>query len=97
MNVDAHHCDTTVQDYFIEDLDVNILSIHEKNRWPRTGHLEECKISNMMNVPVPEKFNDTEMMYVTRKSYIPIWKNLNPDLVIFKLERIVLKMIHNLK
>ena len=61
IDIDAHHCDA-VQDFFLEDLDVNILSIHEKNKWPRTGNLvNESNISNIMNIPVSENFNDSEM------------------------------------
>ena len=83
IDIDAHHCDA-VQDFFLKDLDVNIVSIHEKNRWPRTGHLEECKKSNLINVPVPENFNDTEMMYVTENIVCPFGQNLKPDLVILQ-------------
>ena len=60
------------------------MSIHEKDRWPRTGHLEECKKSNLINIPVPEKFNDTEMMYVTENLVYPFGQNLKPDLVILQ-------------
>ena len=42
IDIDAHHCDA-VQDHFINDNHVDVISIHEKNRWPRTGHLEDCK------------------------------------------------------
>ena len=60
VDIDAHHCDA-VQDHFINDPSVTIVSIHEKNRWPRTGNLEDCNISNIMNIPVPENLNDNEM------------------------------------
>ena len=83
IDIDAHHCDA-VQDYFVNDINVNIISIHEKNRWPRTGHLEECKIPNLINVPVPENFNDTEMMYLVENLICPFGQNLNPDIVIIQ-------------
>ena len=81
IDIDAHHCDA-VQDHFINDKNVNVISIHENNRWPRTGHLEDCKISNLMNIPVPEKFNDGEMKLIVDDLIYPFGKALNPDLVI---------------
>ena len=81
IDIDAHHCDA-VEDHFINDKNVNVISIHEKNRWPRTGHLEDCNIPNIMNVPVPEKFNDNEIKFVVDNLIYPYGKTLNPDLVI---------------
>ena len=83
IDIDAHHCDA-VQDHFIDDKNVNIISIHEKNRWPRTGHLEDCKIPNVMNIPVPEKFNDDEIKFIIDSLIYPYGKSLNPDLVIIQ-------------
>ena len=34
VDLDAHHCDG-VQDVFSENNNVSIISIHEKNRWPK--------------------------------------------------------------
>ena len=59
-----------------------IISIHEKNRWPRTGHLEDCNIPNIINIPVPENLNDDEMKFIVENLIYPFGQNLNPDLVI---------------
>ena len=83
VDIDAHHCDA-VQDHFINDPSVTIVSIHEKNRWPRTGNLEDCNISNVMNIPVPENLNDNEMTYIIDNLVLVYGKNLNPDLVIIQ-------------
>ena len=63
---------------------MTIVSIHEKNRWPRTGNLEDCNISNIMNIPVPENLNDNEMTYIIDNLVLVYGKNLNPDLVIIQ-------------
>ena len=83
IDLDAHHCDA-VQDHFVNDSDVQIISIHEKNKWPRTGKLEESKIKNLMNIPVPENFNDTEMLFILNELIIPYCKTLNPDITIIQ-------------
>ena len=83
IDLDAHHCDA-VQDHFVNDSNVQIISIHEKNKWPRTGKLEESKIKNLMNIPVPENFNDTEMLFILNELIIPYCKTINPDITIIQ-------------
>ena len=81
IDIDAHHCDA-VQDHFENDDSVNLISLHEENKWPRTGKVNESKIANIINISVPQNFNDSEMSFVVDKLILPYSKNLNPDLVI---------------
>lgn len=81
IDIDAHHCDA-VQDHFENDESVNIISLHEENKWPRTGKVNESRIANIMNISVLQNFNDSEMSFVVDKLILPFAKNLNPDLVI---------------
>ena len=81
IDIDAHHCDA-VQDHFENDDTVNLISLHEQNKWPRTGKVNESNITNIMNIPVPQNFNDSEMSFVVDKLILPYAKGLNPDLVI---------------
>ena len=83
IDLDAHHCDA-VQDHFLNDSSVQIISIHEKNKWPRTGKLEESIIKNLMNIPVLENFNDTEMLFILNELIIPYCKKLNPNITIIQ-------------
>ena len=48
VDLDAHHCDG-VQDVFVNNDKVTVISIHEENRWPKTGTIDDCKINNIMN------------------------------------------------
>ena len=83
IDIDAHHCDG-VQDVFINNENVTIISIHEKNRWPQTGKLEENNIKNILNFPVSESFNDSEIDYVINNAVIPYAKSIQPDLLIIQ-------------
>ena len=51
IDIDAHHCDA-VQDYFIDHDNVFIISVHERNRWPKTGFISDCSHKNILNIPV---------------------------------------------
>jgi acetoin utilization protein AcuC len=83
IDIDAHHCDG-VQDVFINNENVTIISIHEKNRWPQTGKLEENNIRNILNFPVSESFNDSEIDYVINNAVMPYAKSIQPDLLIIQ-------------
>ena len=83
IDLDAHHCDA-VQDYFLDNDNVQLISIHEKNKWPRTGKIEESKINNLMNIPVPENFNDNEMLFILDELIMPYCKSINPDITIIQ-------------
>ncbi len=83
VDLDAHHCDG-VQDVFSENENVSIISIHEKNRWPKTGKFEDNKFFNVMNFPVNEDFNDNEMDYIVSNVIIPFLKIKKADLLIIQ-------------
>jgi len=83
VDLDAHHCDG-VQDVFSENENVSIISIHEKNRWPKTGKFEDNKLFNIINFPVNENFNDNEMDYVVCNVIIPFIKLKKADLLIIQ-------------
>ena len=83
VDIDAHHCDG-VQDVFVEHENVTVVSVHEKDRWPKTGLVEDCKIHNIMNFPVPEGFNDDEMNIIIKNAILPLGNSIKPDLLIIQ-------------
>lgn len=83
VDLDAHHCDG-VQDVFVNNDKVTVISIHEENRWPKTGTIDDCKINNIMNFPVPSGFNDSELDFLIKHGVIPFGKKNNPDLLIIQ-------------
>ena len=83
VDIDAHHCDV-VQDVFKNNENVNIVSIHEKKRWPFTGLIEECKIKNILNFPVSEHFTDQDMNFLINDFIIPFANKKKPELLIIQ-------------
>ena len=90
IDIDAHHCDG-VQDVFINSENVTIISIHEKNRWPYTGKLEETNIKNIMNLPVSEDLNDAEIDHIICNAVLPYAKSIKSDLLIIQAGADMLK------
>lgn len=64
VDIDAHHSDG-VAHAFARDASVLMISVHEEARWPFTGKIDEVGTDNMVNLPVPRGFNDSEMAVVT--------------------------------
>jgi acetoin utilization protein AcuC len=83
VDFDAHHGDG-VQDAFHNDTRVFTLSIHEDNRWPFTGELQDRAGGHARNVPVPREFNDAELNLIVDKIVVPIGQALCPQIVIIQ-------------
>ncbi len=71
LDIDAHHGDG-VQDAFANDPRVLTLSIHEANRWPRTGAAHDRAGGHARNFPVPEGLNDTELRHLLTEAILPL-------------------------
>ncbi len=78
VDLDAHHGDG-VQDAFEADERVFFVSIHEENRWPRTGVLEDRGQGRARNLPVPRGFNDSELDYLVREAVLPLLHRFRPE------------------
>ncbi len=78
VDYDAHHGDG-VQDAFVDDLRVHCVSIHEHNRWPHTGDVDDRGNGNACNMPVPTGLNDTEFVYLVDKVVAPCAERLAPN------------------
>ncbi|MEO1641643.1 MAG: acetoin utilization protein AcuC, partial [Pseudomonadota bacterium] len=57
VDIDAHHPDG-VEHAFADDPDTLMLSVHEENRWPRTGAITDAGVGQVYNLPVPAGLND---------------------------------------
>ena len=71
LDIDAHHGDG-VQDAFAGDPRVLTVSIHEQDRWPRTGRAQDRAGGSARNLPVPAGFNDTEMRVLLEDAVLPL-------------------------
>lgn len=83
VDVDAHHCDG-VQDAFDSDPRVLCISVHEANRWPRTGRAEDVCGGSACNFPVPEGFNDSELAFLLEEAILPLAAAFRPDAVMLQ-------------
>lgn len=70
VDLDAHHGDG-VEEAFHDDPRVTTISVHEADRWPRTGPAEHPHGPSVVNIPVPAGFNDTEFQFVLENAILP--------------------------
>ncbi len=82
VDIDAHHPDG-VEVGFGGDRDCLMISVHEDRLWPRTGTLDNDAGGNAFNLPVPRRFNDSEMAFVRDAFIIPKVAAFAPDAVVF--------------
>lgn len=83
VDIDAHHADG-VQAALGADDDMLLISVHEQNRWPYTGALDDTGGGRAVNLPVPRGFNDTEMTYVLHRLIQPLLERFDPQAVVLQ-------------
>lgn len=83
VDIDAHHCDG-VQAGLAGDPSVLLISVHEEDRWPFSGALDDDGGGNCFNLPVPRGFNDTEMRAVLDRLILPRISEFKPDFIILQ-------------
>lgn len=81
VDIDAHHPDG-VEHGFAGDADCLMISVHEENRWPRTGALEADGGGNVFNLPVPRGLNDDEMALIRDAVILPRVQAMLPDAIV---------------
>lgn len=81
VDIDAHHCDG-VEPAFAGDPDMRLISVHEENRWPFTGRLEDDAGGSAFNLPVPRGFNDSEMRAVLERLILPRIEAFAPEAIV---------------
>jgi acetoin utilization protein AcuC len=82
VDIDAHHCDG-VEQAFVGDPSVLLISVHEEARWPFTGALGVVG-GTAVNLPVPRGFNDTEMRAVLNGLILPRVQAFAPDAIVLQ-------------
>lgn len=81
VDLDAHHGDG-VQAAFETDPRVMTISIHEQDRWPHTGTLEDRGHGYARNIPVPRGFCDDELAFVMAQAVSPLAATFKPQAVV---------------
>ncbi|MEM1129902.1 MAG: acetoin utilization protein AcuC [Pseudomonadota bacterium] len=83
VDIDAHHCDG-VEYAFADDPETLLISVHEENRWPRTGALSDRGVGNVFNLPVPRGLNDSEMAEITARLIEPQVSRFRPEALVLQ-------------
>ena len=81
VDLDAHHGDA-VQDAFEQDKRVFTVSIHEENRWPYSGAIDDRACGQARNLPVPPEFNDSELEFLMVESVLPLARRFAPQAIV---------------
>ncbi len=81
VDLDAHHGDG-VQDAFAGEPRVMTISLHEQNRWPHSGALDDRGGGNARNLPVPAGFNDSECAFLLHEAVLPLATAFAPDALV---------------
>ncbi len=80
VDIDAHHGDG-VEAAFLDDKRVTTLSVHEENRWPYSGKMEN-NAPGCINLPVPQGLNDSEFLYINNNLIRPTCENIKPQAIV---------------
>ena len=80
-DLDAHHGDG-VQDAFAADPRVYTISIHERDRWPHTGALNDIGGGQSCNLPVSPGFADTDLALLLNEVVLPLVRRAAPELIV---------------
>lgn len=79
LDLDAHHGDG-VEAAFAADPQVLTISVHEENRWPRSG-ATSLPAQGILNFPVPAGFNDSELAFLMRSAILPAIRAHAPEAI----------------
>ena len=80
-DLDAHHGDG-VQDAFLDDPRVRVVSIHEDGRWPHSGAASDRGHGHATNLPVPQGCNDSEFAFLIDEVVVPLAARFAPAAVV---------------
>jgi acetoin utilization protein AcuC len=82
VDLDAHHGDG-VEDAFRNEPRVLAISIHERDRWPHSGTIDDQGPS-WRNLPVPAGFNDSELAFLIEAAVVPLAESFAPEAVVIQ-------------
>lgn len=83
VDIDAHHPDG-VEHAFASDPDTLQISVHEENRWPRTGQITDVGAGQVFNLPVPAGLHDDEMALIRDQVILPLVAGFRPDAIVLQ-------------
>lgn len=81
VDLDAHHGDG-VEDAFVDESRVMTISIHEEDRWPYSGAVDDRRNGGARNLPVPKGINDSELHYLMQNAVLPLAESFEVDALV---------------
>ena len=81
VDLDAHHGDG-VQDAFADNPRVYTISIHERERWPYTGALDDTGGGQSCNLPVAPGFADADLDLLLADVVLPLVRQAAPEMLV---------------
>ena len=81
VDLDAHHGDG-VQDAFADNPRVYTISIHEEDRWPHTGALDDTGGGQSCNLPVAPGFADADLDLLLADAVLPLVRQTAPEMLV---------------
>ena len=83
IDIDAHHCDG-VQDWHSDNPQIQIISIHQSDLWPRTGSQDDKGGGNAHNFTLPPESGDTALKALMTDIIIPLITAHKPSYLVLQ-------------
>ena len=83
IDIDAHHGDG-VQDALSHLSELRIFSVHEADRWPRTGKKEDQGAGFASNYPLPRGAGDKELLTIIVNDIAKALKSFKPEVIVLQ-------------
>lgn len=81
VDVDAHHGDG-VQDAFTDEPRVRCISVHEENRWPHSGTIDDHGNGLAYNFPTPRAVGDNAYGDLISTQVLPLIREFEPEAIV---------------
>ena len=83
IDIDAHHADG-VQEHLSHHSELLIMSVHERNRWPRTGADGDIGGGAARNYTLDRGAGDEELLDICHRQIMPELTSFSPDYIILQ-------------
>ena len=83
IDIDAHHADG-VQDALSHDPALRLYSVHEEDRWPRTGMTGDVGAGSARNYVLPRGAGDSDLLHVMQQFILPDIERFQPEILVIQ-------------
>ena len=83
IDIDAHHADG-VEAHLSSDPRVKLWSVHEENRWPRTGLAGDIGGGQARNFPLARGAGNTALLEILNQHILPDIRQFSPEFIVLQ-------------